>query len=298
MREPVLDIVRPIRCCVLGRRAPIVSRDEMRRHAYIVVALACWLSLSGFPAPDYVPDQPKEQKQLKEPRKLGQEWEYVSSTDTADYFINLQTIRSSGQFVRVWGLDNWTGDYKNKRNLSSKWLDEYDCVNEQRRTISSTDYGDQNGTGDVVDSYSNFSAAWHAITPDSIGSTVWKFTCRIHELHAIDPSQWTKVTGNDERALYAALSTHRREGRLVRLTVLLDEPDQLLIRSEKMVYEFHCGRKEIGSTNRFMFYSDPFGRGTLLGVGDMTKPDETMWRTPKNRLEEALLKFACQPPKK
>ena len=49
MREPALDIVRPIRCCVLGRRAPIVSRDEMRRHAYIVVALACWLSLFRIP---------------------------------------------------------------------------------------------------------------------------------------------------------------------------------------------------------------------------------------------------------
>lgn len=258
----------------------------------------CWISLSGFSAPEYVPEQAREQN------PPGHEWQHVTSSSDSKYFINLRTIRISGPFVKAWGLNNSEGNIHGKAYRSSRWMDEYDCAREESRSLTISAHAEQYGGGAIIGTESR-PGQWKSIPPGTVGETLWHFFCRIHELSSLGSDQWVKISGDETHAVYAAPSTKKRSGSIVTMVVLNDYADPIMgkngvtTQSGKGIQEFDCASRLIKSTSQFVNYSEEMGHGTVVLVGSFSPLDDSEWmhvhvKTPG----EDIWKYACQPLKK
>lgn len=106
------------------------------------------------------------------------EWVKAIATEVSTVYMDPETIRRKGNLVKVWGLK----DYKTVQGagaisyLSIKELNEFDCTEEQVRTLAEYVYSGQMGNGEIV--YSNKNPdKWEPIMPGSMGQTQWKFAC-------------------------------------------------------------------------------------------------------------------------
>ncbi len=106
--------------------------------------------------------------------------EWTQSVDT-DYFIQYvdkETIRRNGNFVKMWYLT----DYKTVKtvagqsNLSYKQQAEYDCKEEKKRKLAHTWFTGQMGSG-TVNYTDNRTEEWSPIEPGSVSKILWKIAC-------------------------------------------------------------------------------------------------------------------------
>jgi hypothetical protein len=111
---------------------------------------------------------------------VAAEWTLVRNDGEQDVeiFVNKESIKKDGNLVTIWTLI----DYKSprsvggKKQLSTKSLDEYDCQNEQYRTLNLYWYSDNKGEGKIV--YSELvPGRMQPIIPNSVFERVWKITC-------------------------------------------------------------------------------------------------------------------------
>jgi hypothetical protein len=109
------------------------------------------------------------------------EWEVISSSkDLGGHtaYVDPDTIRRKGNLAKMWVLF----DLKTERTLagitflSSKGLGEYDCTEEQSRTIASYQYAGQMGNGEIVDSNID-PRKWEPIIPGSVNQALLKVAC-------------------------------------------------------------------------------------------------------------------------
>lgn len=107
------------------------------------------------------------------------EWVTVRHTQAEPtHYVDSDTIRRNGAVVKWWELL----DYKTVQSvagasfLSVKIQREFDCAEEQTRTLAMTEFSGNMGRGTVV--YSDVTAdKWEPVQPDSIGYTLWKIAC-------------------------------------------------------------------------------------------------------------------------
>lgn len=107
-------------------------------------------------------------------------WVIVGSDKSDTQYANPSTIRTKGKMVTMWDLM----DFKKpqvlnksiKPYLSMKSQSEYDCAEEQMRTLSSSLHSGHMGKGNVVYSDSDPSK-WVSIPPRSRGEGLWSVAC-------------------------------------------------------------------------------------------------------------------------
>ena len=106
------------------------------------------------------------------------EWTRVGRTSEATIFFDQETIRRSGQLVKMWTLTNFTISERieGKQYQSAKTQFEYDCREERSRVLAATFYSLLNGAGVVTASESNIEP-WYPIAPKTIAVKLWKYAC-------------------------------------------------------------------------------------------------------------------------
>lgn len=108
------------------------------------------------------------------------EWVAVGTTAGSTYYANPNTIRKSGNKVKMWTLIDYnstqigaTGD----KFLSLKFQEENDCKEEQRRLLYYSFHSENMGRGDVVNIEQKPDKNWKPFPPESMGESLWKFAC-------------------------------------------------------------------------------------------------------------------------
>ena len=87
-------------------------------------------------------------------------------------------IRLKGDVVTMWSLN----DYRTRQTMGStsylsyKVETEYDCAEERIRTLASTFFSGNMGSGEVVYSISK-EGQWQLLEPGSLGQSEWEVAC-------------------------------------------------------------------------------------------------------------------------
>lgn len=92
--------------------------------------------------------------------------------------VNKENISKDGDRATMWTLTDYESPVLvgGKKHFSSKSLDEYDCQNEQYRTLALYWYSRHKGEGDLV--YSDLHpSSMQPIIPNSIVQAAWKIAC-------------------------------------------------------------------------------------------------------------------------
>lgn len=90
------------------------------------------------------------------------------------------TIRKAGNMVKMWSLFDFeksrVGATGKHVYMSAKGQDEYDCNEDQSRTLYSSRHSGNMGKGKVV--YSDADPdRWEPVPPQSVIGALWKFAC-------------------------------------------------------------------------------------------------------------------------
>jgi len=108
------------------------------------------------------------------------EWVAVGGNDQIGMttYADPGTIRRKGNLVKMWQLN----DFKTVQTvegtsfLSTKKQREFNCAEERTRILAATQFSGNMGTGEVVWRNAN-EQKWEPVVPESIGQTLWEFTC-------------------------------------------------------------------------------------------------------------------------
>lgn len=104
------------------------------------------------------------------------EWEKVTTTAQATFYIDRATIRKDGNLRRIW----WLTDYKQRDTsgaMSVRQMDEYDCKGERRRQLSSSEHAEPMTGGKELASNGENPRGWRQIPPGTIGESLLKMLC-------------------------------------------------------------------------------------------------------------------------
>ncbi len=110
------------------------------------------------------------------------EWEGVGETDSYANFVDRSTIRTKGNFVEMWYMQNF---FEGKVSADKKkWkstiaLNRFDCKDETLATVSFINYAKENGEGDVVFSYlyKKNEIRDLPIAPGTTSELLWQIAC-------------------------------------------------------------------------------------------------------------------------
>jgi len=107
------------------------------------------------------------------------EWVEVDSNEKFIAYADPITIRKSGNKVKMWGLMDYNSvnEGAGYKYLSSKAQNEFDCKEEQRRTLYFSWHSENMGGGDVVYIGDEPTKNWSPVAPGSVGKNLWKFAC-------------------------------------------------------------------------------------------------------------------------
>ncbi len=108
------------------------------------------------------------------------EWTKVGGTDDYFAYVNLATIRRHGDTAKMWSLMDYkvVQEVAQDRYLSDESQSEYNCTEEQYRTVTYTWYSDNMGIGKQIHTNSNGSK-WEPVRPGSVIETLLKVACGI-----------------------------------------------------------------------------------------------------------------------
>ncbi len=108
------------------------------------------------------------------------QWSAVATATGRIYYTNPNTIRKSDTKVKMWSLIDYilvqevSADTK---FLSQKSQQEYDCKEEQRRTLYFSWHSENMGKGEVIYIDNKPDNNWSPIPPESTDEILWKFAC-------------------------------------------------------------------------------------------------------------------------
>ena len=110
------------------------------------------------------------------------EWTYLtSSEDNAyDIYIDKTTIRKRGNVAKMWELRDFKAPQKEASGsyLSSRMLEEYDCVEIRQRLLALTDFSGNMGSGQIIFNHQYDNNKWADIAPDTVNMELWKAACK------------------------------------------------------------------------------------------------------------------------
>lgn len=106
---------------------------------------------------------------------LAANWEKVSESDTAAYFIDPATLQKNGVLRRVVQVQDLKQRDKDGE-LSRRALVEYDCRANENRTLSLSMHADAMGEGKKLDAYTDPSSP-RKVAPGTPGEAILKLVC-------------------------------------------------------------------------------------------------------------------------
>ena len=108
------------------------------------------------------------------------EWVTVGGNDQIGMitYADPGTIRREGNLVKMWQLNDFKTVQTVEGNsfFSTKKQREFNCAEERTRILSATQFSGNMGTGKVV-WHNSDEQKWEPVVPESIGHTLWEFTC-------------------------------------------------------------------------------------------------------------------------
>lgn len=108
------------------------------------------------------------------------EWTWLNGNDAYDSYLNIESIRRTGNKVKVWDLDNFKSiqtQANGKQFLSEITQIEYDCIEETKKLLAIVDYAGVMGSGEVTNTMTFSDNDNKPIIPNSIGEKKWKIVC-------------------------------------------------------------------------------------------------------------------------
>jgi hypothetical protein len=106
------------------------------------------------------------------------EWKAVGSNESTAIYIDLATIKKTGNMALMWHLTDYKTPQKDMgdKYLSTKDQNEYDCKEEKLRRRASSEHSENMGKGRIVYSDS-YTTRWKPVPPDSGIEILWRFAC-------------------------------------------------------------------------------------------------------------------------
>lgn len=104
------------------------------------------------------------------------EWVKYDENDDMVYYYDPTTIKKSGQFRRVWTIQDLKQRHKDGA-LSMLGLRENDCKEERTRYLSVSGHSERMARGKVL-GIENVAGKWAYIAPGTIGAAVMKIVCQ------------------------------------------------------------------------------------------------------------------------
>ncbi len=104
------------------------------------------------------------------------EWTRLGGTDDSTGYVDIQSIRKNGNKVKMWKLV----DYKTAQDrsyLSILVREEYDCLEETKRSLDMYAYSGNMRNGDIVFSNANITEQPKTVLPGSNGEGLLKIAC-------------------------------------------------------------------------------------------------------------------------
>lgn len=109
------------------------------------------------------------------------EWKsFVVFNDGQAHFYDKSSVKRNGEKIRVWEYVNFSTDNKEEKYtdmVSSRQLEEIDCVNETSKTLSLHSFTKLDLRGDMKD-YTNPDPTIHYIVPNSAMSALMQLVCK------------------------------------------------------------------------------------------------------------------------
>lgn len=109
------------------------------------------------------------------------EWTLIQTGKESNEFVDMATIRVSGNLVKMWSLTNITKNIKKirpgEKAFAIKTVHEYDCKKYKSRLLFVAWYNDYMGTGSIDRSSDRSASKWKEVTP-GIRAKSWKIACR------------------------------------------------------------------------------------------------------------------------
>ena len=110
------------------------------------------------------------------------EWTHLTSREdkTSDVYIDKTTIRKRGNVAKMWELRDFKAPQKEASGsyLSSRMLEEYDCVEIRQRLLALTDFSGNMGSGQIIFNHQYDNNKWADIAPDTVNMELWKAACK------------------------------------------------------------------------------------------------------------------------
>jgi hypothetical protein len=106
------------------------------------------------------------------------DWVAIANNEDATQYVDLSTVKKTGPTRRVWVLLDYVKPHAlagSAGYLSIKSLDEYACVDERTRTLQSSAFSGQMGSGKPL--ASEGAGEWSYVLPESNGETLMKRVC-------------------------------------------------------------------------------------------------------------------------
>lgn len=107
------------------------------------------------------------------------EWVQITvGHETLIVYADPASLRRASNKVKMWVLIDFkmSQTVDGKPYVSLKRQDEFNCKDEQSRTLFTSAYSRNMGGGDVIYSES-ISYKWSPVMPGSVGEGLWKFAC-------------------------------------------------------------------------------------------------------------------------
>jgi len=105
---------------------------------------------------------------------------YGENVDGTVYLYDKSTVKRNGDKVRVWAYLNYSPDNKDAKSFNTKStraLEEIDCVNETRKTLSLYSFTEQDLKGDMRE-LTNPNPIMDYIVPNSTLATLMQLVCK------------------------------------------------------------------------------------------------------------------------
>lgn len=107
------------------------------------------------------------------------EWKEISTDDEVTVLVNPSSIRKNGNKVKLWSMFDYEKpqDLSGDAYLSAKYQDEFDCKEEQSRSLYISIHSKNMGAGRVV--FTNaVTSEWRPVPPDTVQEILMKYACR------------------------------------------------------------------------------------------------------------------------
>ena len=107
------------------------------------------------------------------------EWIEIGKTEKEEpstYYADPDTIRKSGNKVKMWTLIDFSTFKVDGFFISAKQKREYDCEEKKKRILFTALYSEHMGGGKTV-SIINSRYDWKLVSPDSIDEAVLEYAC-------------------------------------------------------------------------------------------------------------------------